>query len=961
MASRVVSVDFTTAGAGKVTAALSEVETAAKRSSTNTAAAVTKANTSVDLSSKNLAKSLSSLKGGVGSSVQGFAALGGSSVLGAAAAIAGVGFAVKSLVDAGRNMAQAERVTSAAIISTGGAANVSTDQIHQLSSSLSILTGVQATTIESADNVLLRFTNVRNEAGKNNDIFTQATKSALDLSVGLGRDLTSSALILGKALQDPVKGMTQLRRAGIVLSTEQQDQIKTFVKAGDTLSAQKVILDQLKTSYGGTAAAAADPLSKLDAQVVQLKENLGTGLIPILNAAIGPLSKFVSALSGAGGGKHSFFGDSSTVGQGLSGALDFFTGKGELGLIGKLFGGGGGSDANTKALKDLDSAQQQLNKDAAAAHPSQAQLAKDADAVHAAQAKVDAITRLVSGALGDNAAAANGAAGAYAYLGDAASSASIKTASAAANAVVSSITSAGSSPYQLQLDKNAAQASADALHGKIDSGGSGGGSGQTAAALALDQTQKQLTLRDALRAVATTATAVTSAQLSLKQAQESSIQAAEALTAAEKNYQITLHGVAAGSLAAKQAHEALTSAQDQAKSSALNLIDAQRALKDAQTAAANAPHLAQEGAQGAGLGLQSAQLNLKDAQAALARARETQDPETIQRAQIALGEAQLQVAQATDANTAAQKQLGEVGKKNSVENENVKKAQIGVTDAQIAATQAAQALKDQTKLTNEILHGYAAGSLEAQQATNDLTNAQIGAQQASLGVTQAQQGLVAAQDQVATTALAARRAQLDLQGALTNSGSAAGKAATKSGQLITALDDLRTKSIAVATDIEQAVVKATGSPLQGFQAMVGSLRAAVDAEPLLVGAFDPILAALQTEITLAFTKVNSATNPLGTYGPDKGPGGRAAHAAGGFAPAGQTFTSGEAGYEIMHARLGGGVDILSNPQSRHALWSGAGTQNTYYITIHAADGDDVVRKIQEWERRNARPVSARKS
>ena len=42
--------------------------------------------------------------------------------------------------------------------------------------------GVDDEAIQSGENLLLTFTNIRNEAGKGNDVFDQTTKAALDMS-----------------------------------------------------------------------------------------------------------------------------------------------------------------------------------------------------------------------------------------------------------------------------------------------------------------------------------------------------------------------------------------------------------------------------------------------------------------------------------------------------------------------------------------------------------------------------------------------------------------------------------------------------------------------------------------------------------------------------------------------------------------------------------------------------------
>ena len=106
--------------------------------------------------------------------------------------------------------------------------------------------------IQDAERLLLTFQSIRG------DNFDRATQAVLDLATALGKDLPSAALLVGKALEDPVKGMTQLARAGVVLSPIQQKLVKDFTNAGDAASAQGVILDELNEKYKGTAAAARD-------------------------------------------------------------------------------------------------------------------------------------------------------------------------------------------------------------------------------------------------------------------------------------------------------------------------------------------------------------------------------------------------------------------------------------------------------------------------------------------------------------------------------------------------------------------------------------------------------------------------------------------------------------------------------------------------------------------------------
>ncbi|GGO90814.1 phage tail length tape measure family protein [Stakelama pacifica] len=99
---------------------------------------------------------------------------------------------------------------------------------------------------------LLTFGNVAGSA------FSRAQQVAVDLSTRLDQDLKSSAIQLGKALNDPVKGLTALSRVGVSFTKEQTAQVKAMMAAGDAASAQNLILTELEKQYGGAAQAARD-------------------------------------------------------------------------------------------------------------------------------------------------------------------------------------------------------------------------------------------------------------------------------------------------------------------------------------------------------------------------------------------------------------------------------------------------------------------------------------------------------------------------------------------------------------------------------------------------------------------------------------------------------------------------------------------------------------------------------
>lgn len=211
--------------------------------------------------------------------------LGKSLAIGLAAATAATAAfavsAVKSFTESQNVMAQ----TNAVIKSTGGVAGVTSKQVSDLASSLQRVTKFSDEQVQSGENLLLTFTKI----GKN--IFPQATEVMLDMSQALGQDVKNSAIQLGKALQDPILGITALRRVGVNFNDEQKKVIENLVKTGRSAEAQKLILKELQTEFGGSARAAgqtfAGQLTILKNQLDDIKETIGL----FIAIAITPLVK----------------------------------------------------------------------------------------------------------------------------------------------------------------------------------------------------------------------------------------------------------------------------------------------------------------------------------------------------------------------------------------------------------------------------------------------------------------------------------------------------------------------------------------------------------------------------------------------------------------------------------------------------------------------------------------------
>lgn len=209
----------------------------------------------------------------------------------ATAATAAFGVAsVKAFAEAEDGIAQ----TNAVLKSTASVAGVTADEVDKLSKALQKTTKYSDEEVRSAENLLLTFTSITK------DIFPDATKIVLDMSTALGQDLKSSSVQVGKALQDPILGVTALRRVGVNFSDAQKDVIKNLVDTGRKAEAQKLILKELQTEFGGSAEAAgktfAGSLARLKNAFNDIQETIGVTIVRFLTPLIQKVADFVNRI-----------------------------------------------------------------------------------------------------------------------------------------------------------------------------------------------------------------------------------------------------------------------------------------------------------------------------------------------------------------------------------------------------------------------------------------------------------------------------------------------------------------------------------------------------------------------------------------------------------------------------------------------------------------------------------------
>lgn len=200
-------------------------------------------------------------------------------VAGVTAAVSAAGFAFRFLGDSINEARQARKAMAqtAAVMKSMGRSE-SPQVLNEMIDSLEAISGIDGDNIRQMTNVLLTFGKVTG------DTFTQANELALDLSVAFGKDLQSSAVMVGKALNDPIKGLTNLGRIGVQFTAGQEKQIKAFMATNDLAGAQAIILKELTRQVAGSAAAQADGLQKTQVAWGNFKEEVGRTLLETASA-----------------------------------------------------------------------------------------------------------------------------------------------------------------------------------------------------------------------------------------------------------------------------------------------------------------------------------------------------------------------------------------------------------------------------------------------------------------------------------------------------------------------------------------------------------------------------------------------------------------------------------------------------------------------------------------------------
>lgn len=200
------------------------------------------------------------------------------------------GQAIAGAKDQAKAMAQVE----AALTSMGAVSGKTADELAKTADAM------EMKSLFDADVILTKITaNLLTFGNVAGDVFDRAQQSAIDMAQRMGSDPQSAAIMLGKALNSPIQGITALTRVGVQFTAAQKAQIEAFTKTGQVAKAQGIILSEVERQFAGAAEAAANEEPWRKAEVVwnQAMDKIGEALLPIIPVIGDAIAKIADTFS----------------------------------------------------------------------------------------------------------------------------------------------------------------------------------------------------------------------------------------------------------------------------------------------------------------------------------------------------------------------------------------------------------------------------------------------------------------------------------------------------------------------------------------------------------------------------------------------------------------------------------------------------------------------------------------
>ncbi len=199
---------------------------------------------------------------------------------------------VKSSVEDFHQLEQANAQVKAGLESTGFAAGLTFKDLEDDAISFAEQVKYSRGELSDMQAQLLTFPSVSKA------VFHDAEQSIMDMATRMHHGLDETAIQVGKALQDPIHGITALHKAGVNFSDAQKEVIKHLVKTGQAAQAQAIILHELQTEFAGSAKAAADadPLHRYHKIMEDIHYSVGGAAVELLQFFVPAINAVANAI-----------------------------------------------------------------------------------------------------------------------------------------------------------------------------------------------------------------------------------------------------------------------------------------------------------------------------------------------------------------------------------------------------------------------------------------------------------------------------------------------------------------------------------------------------------------------------------------------------------------------------------------------------------------------------------------
>lgn len=174
-----------------------------------------------------------------------------------------------------------ERKLASQVRATGQAAGFTAGQLEKMSTELQKISNF-------GDEEILRDLTIPLLTFKavSGDVFVRAQEAATKMATSLGMGLSGAAVMIGKALQDPIKGINAMARAGVSFTAAEKEMIRTLTESGRLVEAQTTILDALEGQFVESALAGVKASKQLKNAWNDYLEYKGKAIMPVFNAIV---------------------------------------------------------------------------------------------------------------------------------------------------------------------------------------------------------------------------------------------------------------------------------------------------------------------------------------------------------------------------------------------------------------------------------------------------------------------------------------------------------------------------------------------------------------------------------------------------------------------------------------------------------------------------------------------------